>query len=58
MRPSGSVALIADRSASGSARTFGVPIRPGITTLVRMPWRPHSAASVRAMPTSPALADV
>jgi len=55
IRPSGSAALIPCRTGSGRARTLGVAIRPGMTTLTRMPWRPHSAASVRTMPISPAL---
>jgi len=52
------VRLSASRIASGSAITFGVAIIPGITTLQRIPRGPHSAASVRAMPTTPALAAV
>ena len=58
MRPSGSAAATASFIGSGSAFTFGVAITPGITTLQRMPRGPHSAASVFAMPTRPALAAV
>ena len=39
---------------AGIARTLGVAIMPGITALQRIPREPHSAASVRAIPTIPA----
>src|SRR5215213_3696835 len=58
MRPSGSAAAIPSFTGSGSALTFGVAITPGITTLQRIPHDPHSAASVRAIPTRPAFAAV
>src|SRR5688572_11235893 len=56
--PSGSEAAIPSFTGSGSAFTLGVAITPGITTLTRMPRVPHSAASVFAIPTSPAFAAV
>jgi hypothetical protein len=41
-------------TCSGMPSTFGVAMNPGITTLQRIPALAHSAASVRAIPTSPA----
>ena len=41
-------------TGSGIARTFGVAMNPGITTLQRTPRPAHSAASVRVIPISPA----
>ena len=53
-RPSGIWVIAPSRAGAGIARTLGVAIMPGITALQRIPRGPHSAASVRAIPTIPA----
>src|ERR1700744_2057631 len=53
-RPSGIWVIAPSRAGAGIARPLGVAIMPGITALQRIPRGPHSAASVRAIPTIPA----